>query len=94
MEPVTALELTGFRPAGMQPGRLSVLIDGSEAAKGRAAPGQFSLSVPLRGRLTRTFDVEVRFDGPTAPGSAGDERNLAWVLLSFSARHAGVSFAR
>ena len=87
LEPVTSLDVTGFRPEGTKTGRLSVLIDGKEAAKGQVATGQFSLAVPLRGRQTKSFDLEITFEGPCAAGSAGDERRLAWVLLHLSARH-------
>jgi hypothetical protein len=87
VERVTALELGGFRPEGTKPGRISILVDGVEVAKGSVAPGPFSFAVPLRSPRTAPFELDVRFEGPSA-SSGDDERDLSWLLLNLSARHA------
>lgn len=90
IEPVSAIELNGYRPEGSQPGQIRVRIDGHEVAKAAVQRGPFTVRAAPRSRATQPFEVEVTFEGPRAP-AAGDERNLAWLLLNVNARHAGAA---
>ena len=86
LEPVERLELKGFRPEGSAPGWVRILINGVEAGKGDAPAGRFSVSAPLPARQTEAFAVELIFEGPTdKKGPAGDNRNLAYMLLELNA---------
>jgi hypothetical protein len=86
-EPVTSIEVNGFRPEGSAPGRMSILVDGKELQSATVREGPFTISVPLRPRLNAPFQFEAKFDGPPHSGGESDDRKLAWILVNLTARH-------
>jgi hypothetical protein len=86
-EPVKSIELNGFRPEGAGTGRISVLVDGKDAASSKVSEGPFTIKVPFRHRMTAPFEFEAKFEGANVSGGDGDPRALAWVLVNLTARH-------
>jgi hypothetical protein len=87
IEPIVKLELKGFRPEGSGKGRVTVLVNGEEAGAGEVSAGQFSVGCGLPKRVEGAFDLELRFAGAPAPKSAGDERELSFMLVELRAMH-------
>ncbi len=87
IEPIVKLELKGFRPEGSGKGRVTVLVNGEEAGAGEVSAGQFSVGCGLPKRVEGAFDLELRFAGAPAPKSAGDERDLSFMLVELRAMH-------
>jgi hypothetical protein len=87
LEPVVKLELKGFRPEGTGAGRVSMLVNGAEIGGEEVCAGTFSVSCALPARAEGSFDLEIRFAGPTAPKNSGDDRELAFILVELRASH-------
>ena len=87
LQPVTGLLLRGFRPAEAGATNLKISVDGVVAVE-HAVSGYFELPVPVNKPAQAT--LELRFDCDSMPGwgaAAGDDRDLAFILLELRAEH-------
>jgi hypothetical protein len=80
-EPVRSLTLRAYRPEEAGGGRVRILIDGAEAASSAIGPGQNEVTASVSRAKGESFQVEVLFDTPQKWSPAGDDRDLALMLL-------------
>jgi hypothetical protein len=86
-EPVRSLTLCAYRPEEAGGGQVRILIDGVEAANSPidAGPGEVTASVSREKDVT--FTVEVLFDAQQKWSPAGDDRDLALMMIEMRVEH-------
>ncbi len=88
LEPVSRIELRGYRPEQATAGRLRIAIDDVIAAGFPVNTSTFEVSAELPRPLTGTFTLKLTFEPEGDRHRAdGDDRDLAFVLLELRASH-------
>ena len=80
-EPVRSLTLRAYRPEEAGGGQVRILIDGAEAANSAIEPGENEVTASVSRAKGETFHVEVLFDTTQKWSPAGDDRDLALMLI-------------
>lgn len=86
LAPVSAIQVTGWRPDLAPPGRLCLSVNDDVYATAPVSTGGFEVLLPLPGPLEGTLTVKLLFES-AGSASMEDQRDLAFVLLSVRARH-------
>lgn len=80
-EPVRSLTLRAYRPEEAGGGRVRILVDGVEAANSAIEPGRNEVTTLVSRAKDQAFQVEILFDAQQKWSPAGDDRDLALMLI-------------
>jgi hypothetical protein len=85
--PVSGLLLRGYRPESAPAGKIRVLVNGEQLANADASSAfEIQVAPPQSDRL----EVEIAFDGSSDwIAEAGEDRDLAFVMMELRALHPG-----
>jgi hypothetical protein len=89
-EPVRSLALCAYRPEEAGGGTVRILVDGVEAAKSVVEAGQSEVTALISRDKDAAFTVEVLFDALHKWSPAGDDRDLALMLIEMRIENAAV----
>lgn len=87
VEPVSSLTLHAYRPEEAGAGRVQILVDGSEAANTLVEPGSCEVTAQLTRGRDEIFVLEVFFEAQQAWSPAGDDRDLALMMIEMRVSH-------
>ncbi len=93
-EPVHSLKLYAYRPDEAAGGRVRILIDGAEAASSTIEAGHSEVTAPVSRAKGESFQVEILFDTLRKWLPAGDDRDLALMLVELRAESAATGEAK
>lgn len=90
VEPVSSLTLHAYRPEEAGGGRVRVLVDGIEAANAVVQPGRSEVKALFARGKDEAFTLEVLFEAVQAWSPAGDDRDLALMMIEMRVEHPGL----
>jgi hypothetical protein len=87
VEPVCSLTLHAYRPEEAGAGRVRILIDGAEAANVLVETGRGEVTAQFARGKDEAFTLEVFFEAQKEWSPAGDDRDLALMLIEIRMEH-------
>ena len=87
LEPVSSLTLCAYRPEEAGGGRVRLRVDGAEVANSAVAPGRSEVAAQFQRGKDEAFTLEVLFEAEQEWSPAGDDRDLALMLIEIRVEH-------